>query len=381
VTTAAGVALAILLTGVAAGPPPEVSVRVLSRNRPASVEVSRPGESHVVEASGGILRIDGRPVSGTWTFPAGRWHVGIAGSRGTEQVGAVSVTAAGGEVAIVVRMALEDHVAAVVAAETDLGTPIEALKALAVVARSFAASARGRHADADLCDLAHCQVMRAVPAGTHRAAARAATRATAGRVLRAPSGDVAVATFHAACGGHTADPAEVFGGEPTGAAAVADPGCPESPWEASVPEAVLSRVAGDALSRGAGAPVPAGSLRFLRGQGGFVVQVTDGTRRVGGESFARALDRALGHGRIRSARLGIERSGGALRVAGTGIGHGVGLCQAGAATRAARGEGYEAILRHYFPGARLGEAPSIVTSSRAEPPAPRSAPLNRTSSR
>ena len=38
---------------------------------------------------------------------------------------------------------------------------------------------------------------------------------------------------------------------------------------------------------------------------------------------------------------------------GAGWGHGVGLCQIGAAVMAARGYGYREILAHYFPGTEL----------------------------
>jgi peptidoglycan hydrolase-like amidase len=40
---------------------------------------------------------------------------------------------------------------------------------------------------------------------------------------------------------------------------------------------------------------------------------------------------------------------------GAGWGHGVGLCQIGAAVMADRGHGYEEILSHYFTGARISE--------------------------
>lgn len=38
---------------------------------------------------------------------------------------------------------------------------------------------------------------------------------------------------------------------------------------------------------------------------------------------------------------------------GAGWGHGVGLCQIGAAVMAAKGFDYKAILNHYFAGAKL----------------------------
>jgi len=41
---------------------------------------------------------------------------------------------------------------------------------------------------------------------------------------------------------------------------------------------------------------------------------------------------------------------------GHGWGHGVGLCQVGAAVMADRGYGYKAILEHYYPGANISES-------------------------
>src|SRR5260370_40987005 len=100
-------------------------------------------------------------------------------------------------------MAIEDYVSAVVASETIPGTPFEALKAQAVVVRSYALATRGRHGDADLCDLAHCQVRAGGGPHAHLAAAKAATAATSAEVLRLASRGSAHARGHAACGGRT----------------------------------------------------------------------------------------------------------------------------------------------------------------------------------
>jgi stage II sporulation protein D len=246
-------------------------------------------------------------------------------------------------------------VAEVVAAEMLPGTPEEALRAQAVVARSFLLAQGPRHADADVCDLAHCQVLRGrgVPAA-HRARARAAAEATAGRVLVLASGAVAETPFHAACGGHTADPSEVFRSEGTGAAAVADTGCPARSWEARVPLATFRRALGPLFRAPGGVrdldpaslePIPGGYLARMveRGTGAA----------ASGDAMARALDRALGWGAVRSARFAFHLEGDAVRVRGSGVGHGLGLCQAGAARRAALGETYQKILADYFPLATL----------------------------
>ena len=49
----------------------------------------------------------------------------------------------------------------------------------------------------------------------------------------------------------------------------------------------------------------------------------------------------------------VEREGTDFVLHGAGWGHGVGLCQIGAAVMGTRGYSYQAILDHYFPGARL----------------------------
>lgn len=382
---ASAAATAALLLFTMGDMPAEVTVRVLSRGRPSSVVIR--GEGTVVHASAeaGRLRVDGAPAPGGHRLPRGTWRVRAPGAAERSYRGTLALSASGDEVVLVASLAMEDHVAAVVASEAEPGTPPGALQALAVVARSFAAAAasRPRHDGAHLCDLAHCQVMGAVPAGAHRSAARAAARATAGRVLRLPSGAVAAAPFHAGCGGHTADPAEAFGGQGTGASAVPDPGCPALRWEAEVSGATLARVAGELLAAPWGAPPAApAELEVRRGRGGWVARVGAGAEWAGGDAFTRALDRALGHGKVRSARWEFRPgAGGAVVIAGTGLGHGVGLCQAGAARRAAAGEGWEPILRHYFPQARVPAAAPVLSDASAGPPAPRWAPLSRTSSR
>ncbi len=339
-------------------------VRVLERYRPEAAAVSRGGERHAVEVRGGRLFLDGAPAGEPLALGRDRWNIEVAGAGPRAYRGEPWLAVKDGRLDVVVRMQVEDYVAGVVASETVPGTPFEALKAQAVVVRSFALAARGRHEGADLCDLAHCQVLAGrAPAG-HEARSAAAARATAGEVLRLASGRVAEATFHAACGGHTGDPAELFGGDETGAASVPDPGCPEARWSAIVPERIASADVRERLSPEGTSTPGFSSLELRYGAGGYLVQVALDGHRMGGEAFARALDAAMGHGVVRSSRFQVHPLGESVLLSGRGMGHGVGLCQAGAAMRAARGEGYAEVLRHYFPRARLagGRARGIATT-------------------
>jgi stage II sporulation protein D len=112
-----------------------------------------------------------------------------------------------------------------------------------------------------------------------------------------------------------------------------------------MPRATFESVVRDRL----GTAAPPEALEWLRGQGGYVVQVGLGERVLGGEAFARALDGRMGHRTIRSARMTAKTTAQGILLEGSGVGHGVGLCQAGAARRAAAGLNYKQILRLYFP--------------------------------
>ncbi len=74
---------------------------------------------------------------------------------------------------------------------------------------------------------------------------------------------------------------------------------------------------------------------------------------VRGDVLRAALNQTLGERAIQSTRFTLTRTGTRYDFAGTGFGHGVGLCQRGAAARARRGDSVEAILGTYFPGARI----------------------------
>ena len=331
-----------------------VRVRVLERHHPRQLELSGPSR-HSLLASGSTLEVDGVAVPQPYALPEAVWQLELPGEGARHYHGSLLVRAVAGELSLVVTFPLERYVAQVVAAETTPGTPEEALRAQAVVARSFLLAQGPRHPEADVCDLAHCQLLlgAGVPAA-HRAAARAAAKATRGQVLVLGDGTIAETPFHAACGGHTGKPEEVFGSLATGAAAVEDSGCPVQPWEARVPLS-LFRAALGALLGTPGAPLlTPEALVSLLGEGGYVLRVlAPPGRSASGDAVARALDRALGWGAVRSGRFQLVADGEVVRVRGTGLGHGLGLCQAGAALRAARGDSYQSILRHYFPLASL----------------------------
>jgi len=72
---------------------------------------------------------------------------------------------------------------------------------------------------------------------------------------------------------------------------------------------------------------------------------------IGAEDFRLAVGRAFGWGKILSNWYEVSRQGDLFVFHGRGSGHGVGLCQAGAAAMGAQGRDSTQILAQYFPGA------------------------------
>ncbi len=72
-----------------------------------------------------------------------------------------------------------------------------------------------------------------------------------------------------------------------------------------------------------------------------------------GEDFRAVVNAALGSRAVRSTRFTVRKTGGVFRLNGSGYGHGVGLCQAGAAARARRGDSLAQIIGAYYRGVRI----------------------------
>lgn len=94
--------------------------------------------------------------------------------------------------------------------------------------------------------------------------------------------------------------------------------------------------------------------RTVSGRARALRLVGSGTQTIDANEFRYALNRALGWNTLKSNLYNIERRGDTLIFTGRGLGHGVGMCQAGAEQMGQMGIGFEGILAHYFPGTTLG---------------------------
>jgi stage II sporulation protein D len=117
----------------------------------------------------------------------------------------------GGAVMAVNSVGLEQYLYGVVPAEMPASWPAEALKAQAVVARSYALRSRRPGSDYDVFADTRSQVYRGVLAETD--ATNGAVRATKAAVVTA-GGQIAQTFFFSTSGGRTATNEEAFGGSP-----------------------------------------------------------------------------------------------------------------------------------------------------------------------
>jgi len=285
-------------------------------------------------------------------------------TSGSTYRGLIEVRSApGGALTAVNVVNVEDYVQGVVPNELSAGalSPFEALKAQAVAARTYALGHLGDYSSKgyDLCATAACQVYRG--AGSESPPGNRAVAETRG-VLATWRGRPIHAYYTSSCGGHTESGREVFGDrEPylRGVACVPEDqaGWPVESERAAHQDAWQVRLT----------PAQVRSTLARYGSVGSIQDLAPRRTGVSGRVTELAVVGADGEIVLKGLRvrwgLGVPESlfvigrevaaDGAVErfvITGLGRGHGVGLCQLGAAAMARAGATYEAILKHYYTG-------------------------------
>jgi stage II sporulation protein D len=268
----------------------------------------------------------------------------------------VSIAARAGALIIVVTLPVESYVERVVASESGATDSVESVKALAIVVRSFALHEAHGHADYDLCDSTHCQLLHWGGNGDRGAQAHAATLATGGETLWFHE-QRALAYFGKDCGGHTASPVEIW---PHAKPVSYLPSQPDrfcttdggKEWASEISRAELTAVL---AKHGLAAPGWQNITIARRGESGRAVTLRIDAAEIGADEFRLAVGESLGWNRIPSTWFEVSRQGDGFAFHGRGWGHGVGLCQKGAAAMAQQGRSVHEILAQYFPGTRVAD--------------------------
>jgi stage II sporulation protein D len=348
---------------------------------------SPPGAAWLFVA--GERGVSGKGPGGSFLIDAGTVRVSPAGGlplelQGTPYRGEIEIfPASAGSLSVANIVDIESYLRGVVPFEIGRRpeAEIEAVKAQAVAARTYALSSSGGrgHGDFDVLSTVQDQVYLGV-SGEDPVSDRAVLE-TAGLVARY-HGVPIKAYFHANCGGRTEARHEVWEFEqlpylvsvndtPGGTGDLGAAFCswgPQSEWNESWSGDEVETLVTDNLPSTASTPVrgPLGHVRDLRvtartpsGRVRWLEVETDGgTYRVFGDRVRRLLTRPGSGEILRSAWFDLDVGGGGGRVTGLvakgrGYGHGVGMCQQGAIGMARRGHSFEDILRHYYPGVEI----------------------------
>lgn len=122
--------------------------------------------------------------------------------------GAIEISQYANQLAVINDVPFEQYLVSVVGTEMGAGFPLEALKAQAVTARSFALSLGMKYGIAHISDTTFDQAYTGVTAES--AIVAQAVQATQGEVLVDGAGQVIVPYYSSNAGGFTADPSEVW---------------------------------------------------------------------------------------------------------------------------------------------------------------------------
>ncbi len=346
------------------------TVRVLvAENRPA-FSVASSGGLTVTDTTGRHIlaqRADGRPLRlapqrgnvlvremGTGAPILLVWpgRTPTVGLDGQPYRGRLEIHPVNGSLLAVDVVELEEYLQGVLKDEIPPGWPAEAIKAMAVTARTYAVY----RIQQDPTALFNVRATTAsqVYGGAADEDPRTtwAVQATRGQILTI-NGEPIPAFYHSCSGGATEDAQDVFGLNFDTVFGVRDDfslNCPYALW---IERLTASQI--ETALRQAGYPVGR-ILRIqdlLRSRTGRIVRIavqhSRGTLILEGKRFREALGNDL----IRSTDFAVRPDGDGFTFVGRGWGHGVGLSQWGAKEMADLAYQYQNILKFYFPLAQL----------------------------
>ncbi len=343
-------------------PPGKLDVRAdLGRARMQTCATCAPSNiaTATLRAKGSKMEVTGNKSSFSELRVSGTYQMNAQGDPPLHADFPIEIRASEGHLLVSALMPMEEYIAGVLAGETGNFKSDEALKAMAIAARTYAMHFGSRHAleGFDFCDTTHCQDVRIAGINAHF---RNIANATAGEVLWY-DGEPAATYYHANCGGTTEDGRFILGNnEPRAPFLVqhSDQYCVRNgstQWRTEVAKPELQRalaadgvvVPGTLRTVSVLHRTPSGRVEVLRATGSSAVTVP-------GVAFRSAIGRHIGWERLKSNWYDVSDDGDRLIFQGRGSGHGVGMCQIGAEVMGEEGHTYREILSFYYPGTRLG---------------------------
>ncbi|MDJ0679479.1 MAG: SpoIID/LytB domain-containing protein [Xenococcaceae cyanobacterium MO_167.B52] len=252
----------------------------------------------------------------------------------------------GNKITAINQVDLEKYLYSVVGAEAVASWPIEALKAQAVAARSYALYKRKTQTNNlyDVDTTIGTQVYKGLD--TEYLTTHEAVNSTAGQIMTY-NNKVILAAFHSSSGGHTENVEDIWVSPLPYLRGVVDydQTSPVFQWQKSLGMNQVSSLLGG-IGR-----IKAMIPEKTTPRGRVVTMKVVGDRRttkMSGKKLRKVLD-------LRSTLFRITIQGNTLQISGRGFGHGLGLSQWGAYHLAKQGVDYDQILAHYYQNASLSQ--------------------------
>lgn len=308
-----------------------------------------------------------------------------------------------GNIHIVNSLPIEKYLASVVGSEMNPNAPTEFIKAHAIISRSWALrkiinpissenpqinairesdnvankyiswEESDAHDNFNVCSDDHCQRYQGIQTGASKL--HKCIESTRGEILVDSRGEIADARFSKCCGGRT----ELFSScwadlDYDYLQSLDDPWCDLSDMEENQKRIFLSSVLKnyDSSTQDFYSWNVVVSKKDIKLPGGGLVKRIYSARRGGSGRIVRlgietdnrtieygkelAIRKLLSSQCLYSSWFDIEDRGEDLHLHGRGWGHGVGLCQIGAARMAYEGKNYRDILSFYYPGTTITKA-------------------------
>lgn len=258
------------------------------------------------------------------------------------------------------KITLENYISSLLAKEMRASWPLEALKAQAVAARSYAYHKKiSKHVNKKYgfethFDLENSELYQVNGSFSDETVTTLlGARETAGQILIFGEGEITPIFFHSKCGGRTLRPDQVWKNKVSGYESVDCPFCHKygkKDWSLDLSENRLLTYVSSFNRRSRKHKVndfrviPEDNFRHQ-----IVYYLKDSLHKLKKSQLRQKLGRKY----LPSNNFSINSVKGKIKLRGSGYGHGVGLCQYGAYAMAKNGKNYKEILKHYFPKHRL----------------------------
>lgn len=267
--------------------------------------------------------------------------------------GTIDVYSQSGTLLVVNTLDLETYIKGVLYHEISHRWPLEAMKAQAVAARTYALyqMQMNKNKHFDVTNDTYSQVYGGRSAERYRT--NLAVQRTAGMILQY-NGKILPTYFHATCGGHTENAAELWKHDLAPLKGGDCKYCELSPhytWKKNFrSKDVQEKLVAQGYKIGLIKDIKvidrnaSGRVKMLQ-----IVGRDGSALNISGKDFRQIL----GPNIIKSTKYDVEMQGYYFDVIGHGWGHGVGLCQWGAHFMSRERFDFEEILEFYYPGAEL----------------------------